>query len=419
MATDVDRRWWAELGLVVGLGALVRLLFVFVVARHDEPLGDQLFYSAQALTNARGNWFEQPFVSGAPAADHPPLTSALLTPITWISESTGSFITAQRLMMVLVGMVAIVLVAMIGRRVGGGRVGVIAAAITAVYANVWVNDGLVMAESPAFLLVAATTLVALMFRDVPTLARATMLGTLVGSMALTRAELLLALPLVLVLVTVTARSRRLSTWKSVTAVVVAAVVVLLPWVAWNQTRFTESVFLSTNDGLTVAGANCDRTYFDDVGSWDIWCAYDVEVPEGADASEASSLMRREGLRYLTEHAGRFPVVVAARVARVMSVGYFGSVNAAGEAEGRPSWVSILGAVQFWLLVPLAVVGFRSIDRRFHRLALLAFWPVVLVTVVAANAYVRFRLPAELGVVVLAACGVVALSERSRLSSASR
>jgi len=31
MATDVDRRWWAELGLVVGLGALVRLLFVFVV----------------------------------------------------------------------------------------------------------------------------------------------------------------------------------------------------------------------------------------------------------------------------------------------------------------------------------------------------------------------------------------------------
>lgn len=418
MATDVDRRWWTELGLVVGLGALVRLLFVFVVARHDEPLGDQLYYSAQALTNARGNWFEQPFVTGAPAADHPPLTSALLTPITWISESTGSFVTAQRLMMVLVGVVAIVLVALIGRRVGGARVGLIAAAITAVYANVWVNDGLVMAESPAFLLVAATTLVALKFMDDPTTARAAMLGALVGSMALTRAELLLALPLVLILVIATGRSNRVPAGKSVAALVVAALVVLLPWVAWNQTRFSDSVFLSTNDGLTVAGANCDRTYFDDVGSWDIWCAYDVEIPENADASEASRLMRREGLHYLSEHAGRFPVVVAARMARVMSVGYFGSVNAAGEAEGRPSWVSILGAVQFWLLVPVAAVGFRSVGHRVRRLVLVAFWPVVFVTVVAANAYVRFRLPAEVGLVVLAACGVVALSERSRSSFAS-
>ena len=202
------------------------------------------------------------------------------------------------------------------------------------------------------------------------------------------------------------------------ALVVAALVVLLPWVAWNQTRFSDSVFLSTNDGLTVAGANCDRTYFDDVGSWDIWCAYDVEIPENADASEASRLMRREGLHYLSEHVGRFPVVVAARMARVMSVGYFGSVNAAGEAEGRPSWVSILGAVQFWLLVPVAAVGFRSVGHRVRRLVLVAFWPVVFVTVVAANAYVRFRLPAEVGLVVLAACGVVALSERSRSSSAS-
>jgi hypothetical protein len=63
------------------------------------------------------------------------------------------------------------------------------------------------------------------------------------------------------------------------------------------------------------------------------------------------------------------------------------------------------------------VGFRSTERS-RRSMLVALWPVVLVTVVIANAYVRFRLPAELGLVVLAACGVSTLSARWRSSSSS-
>lgn len=418
MSLTSERRWWARIGLIAAVGAAVRLAFVFGVARYDEPLGDQLYYSAQALTNARGRWFEQPFVTGAPAADHPPLTAALLTPITRLTESTGSFVTAQRVMMVVIGLVGIVAVALLARRVAGPRVGLIAAVITAVYANVWVNDGLLMAEGPTFVLVATATLVAVDFRARPSTARAALLGSLVGIMALTRGELGLTALLALALVMATIRSDRRGTARRVVVLVASTVIVLAPWVVWNRARFDDSVFLSTNDGLTLAGANCDRTYYDDVGSWDIRCAYDVEVPAGADASVSSSVWRAAGLEYWSTHLGRYPVVAAARVARVTSLGYLGSVIEAGEAEGRPSWVTVLGVAQFWALVPFAVVGFRSIGDRAHRLALLAFWPIVLITAVVANAYVRFRVPAEVGLVVLAAVGVATVSERRRRSCAS-
>ena len=54
--------WWTRLSVIAGFGLLVRLAFVLGITRFDEPVGDQLYYSAQALTNARGGWFEQPFL---------------------------------------------------------------------------------------------------------------------------------------------------------------------------------------------------------------------------------------------------------------------------------------------------------------------------------------------------------------------
>ena len=97
--------WWTRLSVIAGFGLFVRLAFVLGITRFDEPVGDQLYYSAQALTNARGEWFEQPFAQGMPAADHPPLTSFLLTPVTWLTEASGSFVTAQRLTMTLIGVI--------------------------------------------------------------------------------------------------------------------------------------------------------------------------------------------------------------------------------------------------------------------------------------------------------------------------
>ncbi len=398
--------WWTRLSVIAGFGLLVRLAFVLGITRFDEPVGDQLYYSAQALTNARGGWFEQPFAQGMPAADHPPLTSLLLTPVTWLTKSSGSFITAQRLTMVVIGVASIVVVAMIGRLLAGERVGLFAAVISAVYANVWVNDGLVMAETPTFFLLAITMLMALIYRRQDHRKYLVGLGATSGLLALTRPELLLVTVLVVFFVIGVHRAedgkRRL---KSAAIVLIGSLIVIAPWVIWNQSRFSDSVYISTNDGLTLAGANCDSTYYNDIGSWDIWCAYETSIPKDADASQASTLMRHDGLSYWRDHITRYPVVAAARIARVLSVGFIGSNNNAAASEGRPKWVSLLGVFQFWLIIVAAAFGLRKLSNRIDQIILLVLLPMIVLVAMVANAYVRFRLPAEVGLIVLAAIGL--------------
>jgi len=398
--------WWTRLLVIAGFGLLVRLAFVLGITRFDEPVGDQLHYSAQALTNARGGWFEQPFAQGMPAADHPPLTSLLLTPVTWLTKSSGSFITAQRLTMVVIGVASIVVVAMIGRLLAGERVGLFAAVITAVYANIWVNDGLVMAETPTFFLLASTMLMALIYRRQHHRKYLVGLGATSGLLALTRPELLLVTVLVVLFVFYVCQDDDVRTRLKYSAIVlIASLIVIAPWVLWNQSRFSDSVYISTNDGLTLAGANCDKTYYNDVGSWDIWCAYETTIPKDADASRASILMRHDGLSYWGDHITRYPIVAAARIVRVLSVGFIGSNNNAATFEGRPKWVSLLGVLQFWLIIVAAAFGLRKLANRIDQIILLVLLPMIVLVAMVANAYVRFRLPAEVGLIVLAAIGL--------------
>ena len=49
-------------------------------------------------------------------------------------------------------------------------------------------------------------------------------------------------------------------WPGIGAAVGASVLVVAPWVVYNMTRFDEPMFLSTNDGLALAGSNCDPVY---------------------------------------------------------------------------------------------------------------------------------------------------------------
>jgi hypothetical protein len=74
-----------------------------------------------------------------------------------------------------------------------------------------------------------------------------------------------------------------------------------------------------------------------------------------------------------------------------------------ENEGRETAVSWAGFVTFWLLVPLAVAGGVILRRRRVPITPLVA-QFVIVTVIAAAIYglVRFRIPAEVSIVVLAA-----------------
>ncbi len=92
------------------------------------------------------------------------------------------------------------------------------------------------------------------------------------------------------------RRRGRPIWPAI-AILLAGIATLLPWSIYNANRFDESVFLSTNDGSTLLGANCDGSYYREIGGWDLLCLAPLEPvgighdPGEPDASERS-LARR-------------------------------------------------------------------------------------------------------------------------------
>jgi len=327
-------------------------------------------------------------------------------PTSWVAEQIdpgGTHLLAQRLTMAVFGAAVVLLIGMVGRSVGGNRVGWIAAGVAAIYANLFVNDGLVMSETLATLAVALAILLAYRFGRTPTWANAAWVGAACGLAMLARAELGLLLPVMVLPVALFLRD--FGVGKRLLLVLMAgftAFLVTSPWLVANLTRFDEPVLFSTNDGLTLCGANMDRTYYGSgTGLWALDCI-SYPVPKG-DRSVTSNALRKDGLRYVRDHLGRLPVVVAARIGRVWSIYAPGQMADYNRNEGRPVWASWLAFASFWVLVPFAVGGGVLLRRRKVPITpLVAQFVIVTITAAAIYGLVRFRVPAEVSLVVLAA-----------------
>ena len=310
-----ERSFRIGLAIITAVGAAWRLGYLFVVKLHDQLLlNDSLYYSIQAGRNSEGDWFREA-LTAQPGAEHPPLTSLYLTP--W-SLGSGDNTQWQRFAMTLLGIAAIAVIGLAGRRLAGPVAGLVAAALAAIYPNLWVNDSLVMSESLAILIVAVALLVAFDFDRHPGIGRAIALGALAGLGALTRSELALYAVGFAALAWWRAAGHTRRAWMPV-AVLATAAVTMAPWALYNLARFDRPVLLSTNDGTTLLGANCETAWYIDVGGWDIRCLEPVPVDETVDASVRSEERRDVALDYITDHPGRLPVVVAARLGRIVDL----------------------------------------------------------------------------------------------------
>jgi 4-amino-4-deoxy-L-arabinose transferase-like glycosyltransferase len=410
-----NRRFWRILLLIALVALAVRVSYV-AFAKTNQPLrGDQLFYNAEANRMADGDLFIEPFdphppplIGQDPAADHPPLTVLVLTPVSWV---TGHNLVAQRLTMAVLGTVAVVAIGLLARRLAGNRAGWIAAGIAAVYPNLWVNDGLIMSETLAALIVALSLLAAYRLIREPKVTAALLLGALCGLAAFTRAELVLLVPLLAVPAALVARSvANAQRWKLAGAGVIAAAVLIAPWVGYNLYRFDEPTFLSTNDGIALIGSNCDSVYYGDgIGLTDLKCLRGN--PRG-DQSVDSKIYRDRAFDYIREHKKRAVVVAFARVGRTWSVFRPWDMVSYNKGEGREGWVTTLGLITFYPLLVGAIAGWVVMRRRRRRVWPLLV-PALIVTIASAATYgqTRFRVPAEPSIVVLAAVAIAAVMAR--------
>jgi 4-amino-4-deoxy-L-arabinose transferase-like glycosyltransferase len=370
---------------IVLVAAGVRVLAAYV-NRTYPVVGDALTFHLEAGLLADGQGFRRAG-EAVPTAEHPPLHTIVLA----AADLLGAHSTAaQKAAMGLLGSVTVGLIGLLGREVAGERAGLVAAGLGAVYPMLWLADAAAMSETTSMLLVTAVLLTAHRARGWRGMA---LLGALIGLAALARGEAVGLLGLLLV-----DRRRAL-------AGLAAFVLVLAPWTIRNALTFDAPVLISTNANGVFVGANCDRTYDGDlIGSWAFSCY--GHAPPG-DEAQRMVAYRARGQAYAREHAGRVPVVVAARVGRLLDVyrpwdqGVFFNGT-----EGRDPRASRAGLVMYWALLPFGIAGAVLLRRR----GLILLVPVALVLVVGALVYgtTRFRSSAEPSLVV---CAAVTLTTR--------
>lgn len=375
---------------------------------------DEFYYRYGAESLVEGNGFRyDPLFDGkrTEQAYHPPLTSILLTPV----AALGGGEVGMRLAMTVMGAAVVSVVGLLGRATAGPTVGLIAAGLAAVYPNLWMNDGVIMAETPATLFTAVTALLAYRLVHAPTWWAAAATGAAAALAMLTRSELALLVPLVVVPAAFLAAGAPFvqRAQLAVVGVVVSAIVVA-PWVGSNLSRFEEPTFLATGDGDVLLGANCDETYEGPLlGFVYGFCGVDV-VPVASDDNSVDSARRRDrAFEYIGDHLGRLPTVVAARVGRAWHLYRPMQQTELSQGDGRPRWASVTGLVAYWLLAPAAVAGALLLWRARRRMLSLLVAPIVIATLTAAVflGHPRYRVPAEVSIVVLAAVAIDALWRR--------
>jgi 4-amino-4-deoxy-L-arabinose transferase-like glycosyltransferase len=407
MSSDHRRRdRFATALVLITLGGLAWRVAYVVWLRNRGVLGDGYVFHTGALDLVNGVGFYDP-VSGAAVAGHPPAWLVVLAAPSVLGLKSWL---SHQLFTCLIGAATIVMTGLAGRAAFGRRVGIIAAALAAVYPFIWVYEREVLSEPLAMLETATAIWLAYRFRARPGLGLAAALGAVVGVMAMTRSELiavavLLVLPLIWSVRDTDLRNR----FGRLAVAGVACVLVIAPWAIYNSTRFQKQVPFSTGFGIAMYTGNCAPVYHGPMlGYADLGCA--AFVPKvSLDYSVADGQYRHQALKFMSKNKSRVPIVVAARLGRTF--GFFRPAQQMHiEAQERrsPLWVFQLGFVEYWIMLPFAIAGVViTRRRRIPVYPLLVFVAVVLLAVIPTIGSPRYRAPAEITLVLLAAVGIEA------------
>ena len=425
----------------IALAALaIRIGFIVVVAPTVPRLGDANAYHLLARYLAEGKGYIRPFDHlllrlNRPTAEYPPLFPMLLGVMTKLGADT---VEQQRIFLAFVGAGTVTLVGLLGRRVASGAVGLVAAALAAIYPMLFLSEATLMSESLYVALVTLLLLCAYRAYDDPKPMRFVVLGALAGAATLVRAEgvllgAIVATAVVVVLHNLTPRQR----FAKIGVTIGVSLLVVAPWAIRNTLQFHAFVPVSNNAATLVDGANCDVTYGGtQLGLWRetfsgnrlpisqsqaqaCFQGFDISAPH-FDEAKASSTDLRAGASYAVHHLGSLPKVAAVRVLRTWGV-YSPSQQVSFESlEGRPRVWQMRGTEMYWVLALLAIAGAMLLRRRGRPIGPLVATAVT-VTIVGALTYgqQRFRIAAEPAILVLAAVTLVTLGRagiRGRIAS---
>lgn len=432
-ATTHSRRWaqlkpaaatfWPWLlGIAVTAFGL-RVLYMLTIAPPLYGFADEAFYYHASNVIAQGHGYSEPFLvlfygKYVPTAVHPPLWPAVLSILSVFTAPTsgsgslvGTVADLHRGVTCLCGATVVVIVGLLGRRIGDWRVGLVAAAVAALYPHFIALDGDLLAEPLYGVIVGSVLLVGYRFAERPTAWGGFGMGLLVGLAALTREEALWFIPVLLVPLAWRARRHRL---RLSLVAVLGALVVVVPWTVRNYVAFHHFIPVA-NSGAVIGGANNHCAYYGPhIGSWQGQCS---RVPNETALTPELFLSEHQqsaGIAYARHHAGRAVLVAAVRLLRV-----WGLYEPTYQTLGQPTLAAV--GIGIWYVVLIAAVyGLVALRRRRRRiLILIAPAIVVSIAAVLGDGLDRLRYDAEVPLIAVAAWTFVHLFGQARRAWAGR
>ena len=422
-----NKRWWTWITALTVAGLVVRV--VYILAFRDDYIdnllpngkpyvtrvwGDGLVYHKQAnlLVEGEGLIAPLPFeLRGVvqEAADHPPLYVLYLAFFSLLGlkgDLTHMLVSAP------LGALTALTFGLLARRVWSPRAGIIAAAIGAFGPSLVHYPGFILSETLTLPLVALFGLFIYRLWDEPNWKDAAWAGLFCGLATLSRPDVAMLVPFTIIpMIAILRRTDWRTKFGYLVAAGVACGVVVLPWVGYNLARYEKTVTLSVGLDYSMAQGNCDQTYYGEhLGYY--WLGCMGERLEGTglelvDQSLGAAHLREQTLQYMRDHASRVPVVVAARVGRLLGV--FRPIQQAELewfTEGREPWLSNLAVLSWYPMAALTAVGTVLLRRRgrpvFPMLALVA---AAVVGVALTLAVLRYRVTMEPALAVLSAVSI--------------
>lgn len=410
---------------VFALGTLVAAAYSRLAAPNLLPVSDANGYRLLGRHLADGIGYVRPYDLlladvVRPTAEFPPGFPALLAALDLVGvRSVGG----QRLALAVVAGLVALGALHVARRLLPTRSAVAVGLVAAVHPALFQPGAALLAESLHALAVVALLLAVLRAEEVPTPSRVAAVGLVGGAAALVRSEALLLAVLLAVPVVVLARRDRVgddgsdgrSGARALLAAALAGGLVLAPgaWAVRNLTTFQEPVLSSNNLGSVLSGANCDATWGGDlVGYWfisdDCFPGFTQERLAEVDESVVAVELRDDGLRHLRDNLDRFPAVAAVRVLRTFQLWEPEQQARLSTFEGRRLLTErITGWLTWASLVLGAIGGIELLRRRAWATAWFLAAPLLVVVATAAATYgnPRFRITAEVPLLLLAAIGL--------------
>jgi len=410
------RDWRAQMWAIMIIALIPRLIYL-------AQIRSWIFFYHPILDSRVQNEWARTVVStlgvgGIDVLAKPPLYTYFLAACQVAVGQGAASLFAARLAQLVLGAVTCGLAFLVGRRIFGTAVGIIAGLLLALYSPGVFNDGELLDTALATFLATCFLLALLASLDRPTGPRWFGAGLLLGLLGLARGNLLLlaALALVLLFAWLRRTSARDELTHLAAVFLVGIVVAIVPITVRNAILTGGFIPVATNGGINFyTGNNPEADGYSPIPAGALWERTWYEQTNAAAWThrQQENYWFRKGLSFVAHHPGRTLSLLVKKAYLYWAA--YDIPNNLSYAWGREHAPLLrLLPFTFALLGPLGLLGIALGGRRGRTVWIVTlFIAAQMLSVIIFFVNGRYRMPALPAICVLAAFALVELARLAR------